>query len=233
MRDATATASPRQLPALVQQFFTEYLVAQRALSPRTVACYRDAMTLFLGFAAQHAGQVAKRTAADGHHAGVDPGVPGSPGARAAQLGAQPQPAADRAAGVPEVRRPARRDGAARRRAGAGRADEALRAAAAGPPDARGDDRRAGAARHRMDLAARPSAAGHALQHRRARLRDHRGARRRRGAGRGRLRASARQGPQGALGAAVEVHRAEIRAWLRPTRTCAARRHCCPIAMACR
>ena len=39
--------SPPSFPALVQQFFTEYLVAQRALSPRTVACYRDAMTLFL------------------------------------------------------------------------------------------------------------------------------------------------------------------------------------------
>jgi site-specific recombinase XerD len=37
-------------PALVQQFFTEYLVAQRAVSPRTVACYRDAITLFLDFA---------------------------------------------------------------------------------------------------------------------------------------------------------------------------------------
>ncbi len=29
--------SPPSFPALVQQFFTEYLVAQRALSPRTVA----------------------------------------------------------------------------------------------------------------------------------------------------------------------------------------------------
>lgn len=43
-------------PALVQQFFTEYLVAQRALSPQTVACYRDAMTLFLGYATQHLGK---------------------------------------------------------------------------------------------------------------------------------------------------------------------------------
>lgn len=44
---------PPSFPALAQQFFTEYLVAQRALSPRTVACYRDAMTLFLGYATQH------------------------------------------------------------------------------------------------------------------------------------------------------------------------------------
>lgn len=46
--------SPPSFPALVQQFFTEYLVAQRALSPRTVTCYRDAMTLFLGYAAHFA-----------------------------------------------------------------------------------------------------------------------------------------------------------------------------------
>jgi site-specific recombinase XerD len=48
MRDAQP--QPPSFPALVQQFFTEYLVAQRAMSPRTVACYRDAITLFLGFA---------------------------------------------------------------------------------------------------------------------------------------------------------------------------------------
>jgi site-specific recombinase XerD len=44
------TPKPPSFAALVQQFFTEYLVEQRALSPRTVACYRDAITLFLGFA---------------------------------------------------------------------------------------------------------------------------------------------------------------------------------------
>jgi len=43
---------PHSFPSLVQQFFTEYLVAQRAVSPRTVACYRDAMTMFLGYASQ-------------------------------------------------------------------------------------------------------------------------------------------------------------------------------------
>ena len=47
---------PPSFPALVQQFFTEYLVAQRALSAQTVACYRDAITLFLGFAAPHLGK---------------------------------------------------------------------------------------------------------------------------------------------------------------------------------
>jgi site-specific recombinase XerD len=40
---------PSSFASLVQQFFTEYLVAQRAVSPRTVACYRDALMLFLDF----------------------------------------------------------------------------------------------------------------------------------------------------------------------------------------
>ena len=50
----TETTVPRPIAfaALVQQFFTEYLVTQRALSPRTIASYRDAMLLFLDFA-QH------------------------------------------------------------------------------------------------------------------------------------------------------------------------------------
>jgi site-specific recombinase XerD len=51
------TAPPPSFPALVQQFFTEYLVAQRAVSPRTVACYRDAMSLFLDFASRKLGKV--------------------------------------------------------------------------------------------------------------------------------------------------------------------------------
>ena len=51
-----AHRDPPSFPALVQQFFTEYLVAQRAVSPRTVACYRDAMTLFLGYASRQLGK---------------------------------------------------------------------------------------------------------------------------------------------------------------------------------
>ena len=43
---------PVSFAALVQQFFTEYLINQRALSPRTIQSYRDAMLLFLDFA-QH------------------------------------------------------------------------------------------------------------------------------------------------------------------------------------
>jgi site-specific recombinase XerD len=51
MRNATESKPP-SFASLVQQFFTEYLVAQRAVSPRTVACYRDALELFLDFASR-------------------------------------------------------------------------------------------------------------------------------------------------------------------------------------
>ncbi len=49
MRNAIAPKPP-SFASLVQQFFTEYLASQRALSPRTIACYRDALMLFLDFA---------------------------------------------------------------------------------------------------------------------------------------------------------------------------------------
>lgn len=48
---------PPSFASLVQQFFTEYLVAQRALSPRTIASYRDALMLFLDFAHTHLGKM--------------------------------------------------------------------------------------------------------------------------------------------------------------------------------
>lgn len=51
MRKTTAPKPP-SFPALVQQFFTEYLVSQRAVSPQTVACYRDSLMLFLDFASR-------------------------------------------------------------------------------------------------------------------------------------------------------------------------------------
>lgn len=41
---------PPSFPALVQAFFVEHLTQQRALSPQTVAAYRDAFMLFLCFA---------------------------------------------------------------------------------------------------------------------------------------------------------------------------------------
>lgn len=56
MTEITAP-QPITFAALVQQFFTEYLVTQRALSPRTIASYRDAMLLFLGFAQHRLGKM--------------------------------------------------------------------------------------------------------------------------------------------------------------------------------
>jgi site-specific recombinase XerD len=44
---------PPSFPALVQAFFAEHLLQQRALSPQTIAAYRDAFMLFLGFAEAH------------------------------------------------------------------------------------------------------------------------------------------------------------------------------------
>jgi len=55
MRNATAPKPP-SFASLIQQFFTEYLVVQRALSPRTVASYRDALMLFLDFASRKLGK---------------------------------------------------------------------------------------------------------------------------------------------------------------------------------
>jgi site-specific recombinase XerD len=50
MRKPTKASTPPSFAALAQTFFTEYLTQQRALSPRTVATYRDAFVLFLNFA---------------------------------------------------------------------------------------------------------------------------------------------------------------------------------------
>ena len=55
MRELNAAKAP-SFAALVQLFFTEYLVMQRAVSPRTVACYRDALMLFLAFAQRQLGK---------------------------------------------------------------------------------------------------------------------------------------------------------------------------------
>ena len=50
-------ASPApSFASLVQAYFAEYLTQQRALSPQTVAAYRDAMVLFLQFAQSRLGK---------------------------------------------------------------------------------------------------------------------------------------------------------------------------------
>ena len=74
MRNATAPKTP-SFASLVQQFFTEYLVAQRALSPRTVACYRDALMLFLDFASRKLGRAPTDLRLTDLRARSDPGVP--------------------------------------------------------------------------------------------------------------------------------------------------------------
>ena len=52
----TSAPRPVSFAALVQQFFTDYLVTQRAVSPRTIASYRDALMLFRDFAHQRLGK---------------------------------------------------------------------------------------------------------------------------------------------------------------------------------
>ena len=47
---------PPSFPALVQAYFGEYLTQQRALSPQTVAAYRDGFVLFLKFAEERLGK---------------------------------------------------------------------------------------------------------------------------------------------------------------------------------
>jgi site-specific recombinase XerD len=51
-----AVVAPPSFAALAQAFFAEHLTQQRSLSPRTVAAYRDAFMLFLGFAQVHLGK---------------------------------------------------------------------------------------------------------------------------------------------------------------------------------
>ena len=53
-------AEPRlhpSFPALLQQFFVEYLAEQRAVSRHTVASYRDTFQLFLLFAKKATGKM--------------------------------------------------------------------------------------------------------------------------------------------------------------------------------
>ena len=48
--------APPSFAGLVQAYFAEYLPQQRALSAQTIAAYRDAFVLFLGFAESHLGR---------------------------------------------------------------------------------------------------------------------------------------------------------------------------------
>lgn len=64
MPNPTARTKPvsPSFASLLQAFFTEYLVEQRALSPNTVATYRDAFLLFLSFAQAQSGKSPERLA---------------------------------------------------------------------------------------------------------------------------------------------------------------------------
>ncbi|WP_157271508.1 tyrosine-type recombinase/integrase [Azohydromonas aeria] len=53
------TPYPNNLGRALVQFFQEYLPAQRGMSPHTIRSYRDAIVLFLRFAAQDAGRPAE------------------------------------------------------------------------------------------------------------------------------------------------------------------------------
>jgi site-specific recombinase XerD len=86
MREIIAPRPP-SFAELVQLFFTEYLVTQRALSPRTIASYRDAWMLFLDFAHKRLGKLPTAL----RLADIEPDLilSRSPGAAAAQYGAEP------------------------------------------------------------------------------------------------------------------------------------------------
>ena len=51
-----SVATAPSFTALVQEFFTHYLVEQRAVSPKTVAAYRDAFVLLFDYAKQNIGK---------------------------------------------------------------------------------------------------------------------------------------------------------------------------------
>ncbi|NEX23692.1 site-specific integrase [Thiorhodococcus mannitoliphagus] len=58
MTEFSKSSDRFSFPTLVQLFFTDYVLRQRALSPNTIAAYRDAMLLFLDFAEQRLGKAA-------------------------------------------------------------------------------------------------------------------------------------------------------------------------------
>ena len=53
MNNKKSPPAPPSFPALIQTFFAEHITQQRALSPCTVAAYRDTFMLFLDFTTTH------------------------------------------------------------------------------------------------------------------------------------------------------------------------------------
>lgn len=56
MNNKKAPPAPPSFPALIQAFFAEHITQQRALSPCTVAAYRDTFMLLLDFTTKHCGK---------------------------------------------------------------------------------------------------------------------------------------------------------------------------------
>jgi site-specific recombinase XerD len=56
MTNKKVPPAPPSFPALIQTFFAEHITQQRALSPCTVAAYRDTFMLFLDFTTRHCGK---------------------------------------------------------------------------------------------------------------------------------------------------------------------------------
>jgi site-specific recombinase XerD len=56
MNNKKAPSAPPSFPALIQTFFAEHITQQRALSPCTVAAYRDTFMLFLDFTTKYCGK---------------------------------------------------------------------------------------------------------------------------------------------------------------------------------
>ena len=56
MNSQKVSTTQPSFSALVQAFFIEYLTQQRAMSPCTVAAYRDTFVLFLNFTQAHLGR---------------------------------------------------------------------------------------------------------------------------------------------------------------------------------
>jgi len=105
MTKSTSTHPPT-FAALAQAFFTEHLQQQRAMSPRTVATYRDGFVLFLQFAQVRLHKQPTEIKLQEITPSLIPGLPRPPRTRSRQLGQEPQRPAGGAARVPEVRRPA-------------------------------------------------------------------------------------------------------------------------------
>ena len=120
MSDPNPTPS---FPILLQRFFVEHLGNQRAVSPRTIAAYRDTFRLLLGFAEAKIGKTPTRLILADLDAQLILSFLDHLEKERSNGAAQPQRPPGGASLLPEVCRPLRPDRAPRHRAGAGHPDE--------------------------------------------------------------------------------------------------------------